>query len=440
MTMEIPTRNDDRRTGGRVAVIGGAGHVGLGMCLVLANTGHQVYGVDTNQEANAQIMAGVMPFVEQDGEEYLSRALDQGRLVMTDDLSTVSRADVLVVVLGTPIDENLNPRFAILKDLFTSLRPHLRPGQLIILRSTVSPGTTERVKQLLERLLDLRCGHDFYLAFAPERVLQGQSIVELQNLPQIIGTFDDQSYERACDFFATFLRNECLRLTPVEAELGKLITNMARYVSFALANEVYLLSDMWEANANKIIDAINRDYPRLRIPRPGPNVGGPCLYKDGYFLLERVAFPELISVAFKINEGMTAQIAMKIERMPNVRKVVILGMTFKADNDDPRNSLSYKLKKQLDDGVYEVECVDPFLAQYRDFSVLRGADCVVLMTPHSDFADLGFIASTIGNPDCQMIDIWGLWPEMRYDSANGIFRLGDAPVTTPETIGEKAGD
>lgn len=423
----------------RVAVIGGAGHVGLGMCLVLADAGLTVDGVDVNEAANATIMAGTMPSLEQQGEAYLAAALRGGRLRMTSDASVVSQTGVVVIILGTPIDENLNPRFGHLKSLLVSLKPFLRRGQLIVLRSTVSPGTTERVRALIERLLGWECGRDYGLVFAPERVLQGHSIKELTSLPQLIGAFDDRSYEQAVQFFATYVRNECIRLTPVEAELGKLITNMNRYLSFAFANEIHLLADIWSANANRIIDAINRDYPRLRIPRPGPNVGGPCLYKDGYFLLERIPFPELISAAFKINEGMTAQIAMKIERMPHVQRVGILGMSFKADNDDLRNSLSFKLRKQLDNGAYEVACVDPFHAEYQDVSTLRGADCIVLMTPHSSFADLGRVAAWVGNPECQVVDIWGFWSDMRYESRNGIFRLGDAVAASTPSLTQTAG-
>jgi UDP-N-acetyl-D-mannosaminuronic acid dehydrogenase len=112
--------------------------------------------------------------------------------------------------------------------------------------------------------------------------------------------------------------------------------------------------------------------------------------------------------------------------MPMVERVAILGMTFKADNDDTRNSLSFKLKKQLDNGSYEVVCVDPFVEKYADFEALRGADCLVLMTPHTAFADLARLADLVQNPECCVIDIWGFWGEMRYRSANGVFRLGDA--------------
>ncbi len=422
----------------RVAVIGGAGHVGLGLGLVLAHVGHQVDGVDPNETANRLIMKGQMPFMEERGAEYLERALRQDKLRMTTDPSVVRDAAVVVIVLGTPIDENSNPRFGILRDIVTTLTPFLQRDQLVVLRSTVSPGTTQRVRRMIEQAKGWQCGVDFHLVFAPERVLQGRSIDELQSLPQIVGAFDDTSYTRAVEFFSTYVRNNCPRLTPVEAELGKLITNMARYLSFAFANEVHLIADQWGANANRLIDAINQDYPRLSVPRPGPNVGGPCLYKDGFFLLERLPFPDLISTSFKINEGMTAQIAMKIDQMPHIRKIGILGMAFKADNDDIRNSLSFKLRKQLDDGYREVVCIDPLVDGFEEVSALAGADCVVLMTPHTAFADLTSVAKAIDNPACQMIDIWGFWAGMRYLSDNGIFRLADGLQRDTEALAQGA--
>lgn len=417
------------------AVIGAAGHVGLGLSLVLANNGHRVLGVDINESGNRRIMAGKMPFLEESGQEYLDRALLLGSLELTVDSSAIRSAETVVVILGTPIDENLNPRFGLLRSLFDDLIPHLNKGQLIVLRSTVSPGTTTRVRRMIEERLGWVEGEDFYLVFAPERVLQGRCIAEMQSLPQIIGADTNESFERAHDFFATYVQNECIRLTSAEAELGKLITNMSRYLSFAFANEVYLIADQWHANANRIIDAINRDYPRLAIPRPGPNVGGPCLYKDGYFLVERTPFPELISTAFKINEGMTAQIAAKIEAMEQVRKVGILGMAFKADNDDTRNSLSFKLRKQLDDGLHEVVCYDPYVPEFSDPEVMSNVDCVVLMTPHAIFRQLDEIATLVDNPACIMIDVWGFWAELRYSSRNGIFELREAAQFLSATYG-----
>jgi UDP-N-acetyl-D-mannosaminuronic acid dehydrogenase len=285
---------------------------------------------------------------------------------------------------------------------------------------------------LIECRTGLKCGEDFYFVYAPERVLQTRAIEEIRSLPQLIGSFDAASDSRAREFFQTFAP-ECISLTATEAEIAKLITNMARYVQFALANEFYLIAESYGANAHRILDAANKDYPRLRIPTPGPNVGGPCLYKDGFFLIERIPFTELISTAFKINEGMPIHIVQYLSTHQEIRKVGVLGLTFKADCDDTRNSLSYKLLKQLGGRGYETCIVDPYVEGYRSYEVLRGCDAVILMTPHKEFSNVNRICKFVENTACLMVDIWGFWAEMRGASRNGFFRASELEVA--ESIG-----
>jgi len=411
-----------------ISIVGGAGHVGLPLCLVLANRNYKVYGIDINEPANKLIMRGELPFVEEGGKEYLKNALKKCRLTMTLDASKIEKSDIVIVVIGTPIDENLNPDISDLTQMIDRCCKYFRKEQLIVLRSTVSPGTTKMAKQLIEKNTDYIVGKDVFLVYAPERVAQGKAIGELQILPQLIGAFDDKSYELAEEFFSTFLGGRCFKMTPVEAEIGKLITNMTRYVEFALANEFYLIAESFGANIHKIIDACNYNYPRLNLPTPGPNVGGPCLHKDGWFLIERFPFNELISTAFKINESMTMQIASKLEQFPLIRKVTILGMTFKANSDDTRNSLSFKLKKQLERYDYELVLVDPFLKDYEDMQRMQGSNAVVLMTPHTDFGDLSMILDLVANDECLYVDIWGLWEVMKYKSKNGYFFGKEAKI------------
>lgn len=420
-----------------VSVVGGAGRVGVGMCLVLADAGHRVYGIDINEAANAKLMRGEMPFAEAQGEEYLARALAKGTLTMTSDFSKVAESQVIIFVVGTPVDESFNPDLQPLSQAIGSVNAYLKPGQLLLLRSTVSPGTTTRVRALIEERTGLRVGKDLFLAFASERVVQGHAIEEIVTIPQLIGVFEDESYRRAEAFFKTFIKAKCFQLTPVEAEIGKLMTNMTRYVSFALANEYYLIADQFGANIHKILDACTTDYPRLHLPRPGPNVGGPCLSKDGYFLLERFPFIELIGGAFKINESMPAYLVQKLEQWPQIRRVAILGMAFKADSDDTRNSLSFKLKKQLENANYHVVCVDPNVAGQQPVEALAGADCAILMSPHRQFRDLQAVVKAIGNDGCVLVDIWGFWAEMKYRAQNGFFLAGAAHMAarqaaTPE--------
>jgi len=419
------------RTAKVVSVIGGAGHVGLPLCLVLAKAGHHVYGIDINETHNRLIMDGKLPFIEEEGREYLKNALENQKLFMTSDNSKIEESDIVIIVIGTPIDENMNPRISMLAQMVKESSRFFKKGQLIILRSTVFPGTTKLVRQLIERNTSYLVGEDIFLAYAPERVAEGRAIKELQMLPQLIGTFNGESYESAEEFFSTFLQDKCLGMTPIEAELGKLISNMTRYVNFALANEFYLIAESFGANIHTIIDACNYHYPRLNLPSPGPNVGGPCLYKDGWFLLERIPFNEMISTAFRINEGMPMQIVSKLEQLPQIKKVTILGMTFKAGSDDTRNSLSFKLKKQLERNDYELVLVDPLLEDYKDMEGVQGSDAVVLMTPHKEFSDLESIMDLVAHDECLYVDMWGLWEKMKYRSRNGYFFGKEARLGYP---------
>ena len=416
------------KTFGTVSVIGAAGHVGLGLSLVLADSGYRVFGIDIDEKANKGIMKGVVPFQEKGAEQILHKVLEKKTLRMTTDNSFVAQSDVVVIILGTPIDPGLNPDLEPLMRALASVVQHLRPGQLIVLRSTVKPGTTQAVKECLEQLTPYRVGRDLFLVYAPERVIQGQALREIPVLPQIIGAFDDASYAKACQFFGGFVKAQFPSLTPIEAEIAKLICNMYRYVNFALANEFYMIAEDFGANIHRVIDACNYNYPRMNLPQPGPNVSGPCLFKDGFFLVERFFLPDLIYTAFKINEGMSAQIVKKLQQRSGIRKVGILGLTFKAGSDDTRNSVSFKLKKLLRSANYNVVTVDPHLRDQQDFHVLRGCDCVILMTPHGEFRDLRHLLDLVDNDECLFVDIWGFWKEMRGRSENGYFGARQARV------------
>ncbi len=424
----------------RVGIVGAGGHVGLGLAISIADVGHRVFGIDIDPSVVDGVSSGKIPFVEEGGEEALARVLRSGCLEMTTEMSKLGQCEVVVIILGTPIDENLNPIVVPLMHLITSLKPHLRKGQLIVLRSTVSPGTTDNIRALIENMTGWRIGKDVFMVFAPERIVQGKALVEIPRLPQLIGCYDEPSFRVAEEFFSTFVKNRCIRLAPVEAELGKLMCNMARYITFAIANEFSLIADEYSANIHRIFEACSYDYPRFALPSPGPNVSGPCLFKDGFFLAERFPFPELILTAFKINETMPVHIFKKIKAAKtSVRRVAILGMTFKAGNDDTRHSLSFKLKKLLEGSGYEVAAIDPFLPKYQDWSVLKNSDCVVLMTPHKDFLQLSRILGLVNQESCLYIDLWGIWSELR-DHSNGGCRYGweIANRTAPENAKELA--
>jgi UDP-N-acetyl-D-mannosaminuronic acid dehydrogenase len=411
---------------GRVAIVGAGGHIGLPLSVVLAEAGFDVVGIDKNAEMNDRLAQGVVPYIEHGAEELLQRGLGRGNLRFTTEVDAMASADVLVIIVGTPVDDNLNPRIDPLINLLEAHAPNIPDGQLIVLRSTVSPGTTDLLRKVLEQRTGRADGQGFHLVFAPERVLQTRAVEEIKALPQLVGAFTRASFERAQEFFGRFMESTCLRLTPVEAELGKLITNMTRYVSFALANEFYMICDSYGANAHEIIAKANLDYPRLDLPRPGPNVGGPCLYKDGYYLTERIQYPDLIANAFKINESVPRYLLEQVRQRATLNRVGVLGMTFKANCDDIRNSLSFKLVKQVKGLHAEPVPVDPYLSEWADVSRLQGVDALFLMTPHDEFRDLGKLLDVIDNPDCVIVDMWNFWTEYGSLAHNGIFTAREA--------------
>jgi len=413
----------------KVSIVGAGGHVGLPLSLVLADAGFQVTGIDTNRDLINTLSRGVVPYVEEGAAELLKSTLASGKLKFSSgSYQSIASSDTLIVIIGTPVDEYLNPRIDSLFNLFDRHRRFLHKNQLIILRSTVSPGTTDLVKSMIEERTRMKEGRDFHLVFAPERVLQTKAIHEIKHLPQLVGAFSDASFARAQTFFSKFLKNKCIRLAPVEAEMGKLITNMSRYISFALANEFYLIADSFGANIHKVIRACNLDYPRMNLPKPGPNVGGPCLYKDGYYLVEKIPFPEMIAASFKINESVPMYLVEKVRRLATLRRAAVLGMTFKANCDDPRNSLSFKLRKILRSLKCETVEVDPYLPECRDFQRLRGVDALFLMTPHREFRDLQNILKHVRNPKCLVVDMWNFWDENEGLAHDGIYPAARARI------------
>jgi UDP-N-acetyl-D-mannosaminuronic acid dehydrogenase len=409
----------------KVAVIGAGGHVGFPFSCVIANAGHTVYGIDINQYAVDLLNKGIVPYVEEGAADILNENLRKERLLFTTDFDFIKDSDVVAIMIGTPVDGEGNAR---LDDLFNfvdnELIPRMHTGQLIVLRSTVSPGTTEVLRKHISYKYGWAEGGDYHLVFCPERVVQGKSMIETSKLPQLIGAFTQHSFDVAKNFFSTFIKNEIFYLTPREAEVGKLMTNMYRYVTFAFANEFWMIGEKHGINIDKVIDACNHDYPRMSVPHPGPNVGGPCLFKDGKFLLSDIPFGDLINTSFLINEGMPDYIFNRIREInPKIDKVLILGATFKKDCDDTRNSLSFKMRKVCKKHGVEAYMDDKFyidrLAKFPDAIKF---DAVIVMTPHTG-TEVDWPLDQF-RKDCVIADIWKMYPESKL-SKTGIYKVGD---------------
>lgn len=385
-----------------VCIVGGLGHVGLPLGLSLAAVGQRVMLYDINQEAVATVLCGRMPFVENGADEVLAKVLGKTLFVSTDR-SVIARSHFVVIVIGTPVDEHLNPRFTIFQEFFDEIIDLISDDHHIILRSTTFPGATVRIKDHLQSR-----GKRTRVSFCPERIAQGKAMEELRSLPQIVASFDDESLREAESLFR-LLTDDIVILTPTEAELAKLFTNAWRYIQFAIANQFYQVACQQGLDFYRIHQAITHNYPRAdSFPRAG-FTAGPCLFKDTMQLASCSANNFFLGhAAMLVNEGLPNFIVQKLkDRTPLTNKTVgILGMAFKADIDDRRESLSYKLKKVLETEAQQVICSDVYIAEAGFVSVERlieVADIVIVAAPHQAYAPLIFAERTL------VVDVWNFY-------------------------------
>lgn len=384
-----------------VAVVGGGGHVGLPLSIALADRGARVLVCDINDDTVAAVNGGHVPFMEPGAEPVLAKVLEAGRLCATTDPAPVGRAHTVIVVIGTPVDEHLNPDPHAIPQALTATSEHLRDGQLVILRSTVYPGVT----RLVERTLAGK-GLDLDVAFCPERIAEGKAMTELYELPQLIGVRTDRAFDRAAAVFG-LLTAELVRLEPEEAELAKLFTNNWRYLKFAVANQFYMIANSKGLDYERIRSALAQGYPRAGdLPRAG-FAAGPCLFKD---TMQLAAFNDnnyfLGHSAMLVNEGLPLYVVRRLEERHDLSSMTvgILGMAFKGESDDIRASLSYKLRRILAFRAAAVLCTDPFVTVDPNVmpleKVLDEADLLVVGAPHPEYA--GIIT------DKPVADVWGL--------------------------------
>ncbi len=388
-------------TGCDVVVVGGGGHVGLPLAIAFADRGLTVGIYDINPAAVAKISAGELPFMEKDAEPVLRRVLAEGRLRATTDPTIISNADAVVVVIGTPVNEHLNPDPHAVSRSLEAAREHFRDGQLLVLRSTVYPGVTKRVERLFR---DLGLAVD--VSFCPERIAEGRAMEELFTLPQIVSGRTQATRDRAAKLFG-HLTETIVELEPEEAELAKLFTNNWRYIKFAAANQFYVMANDHGLDYDKIRLALAHDYPRAA-DMPGAGfAAGPCLFKD---TMQLAAFTDNSYVlghsAMLVNEGLPLYLVTRMEKAHDLAdlRVGILGMAFKGESDDIRSSLSYKLKRILEFRSREVLCTDPYVSVDDALlpleDVLERADVLVIGAPHRAYADLA--------PTQPVVDVWNL--------------------------------
>ena len=389
----------------KLVVIGGCGHVGLPLGIVFADRGLEVALLDVDQDKIALVNSGRMPFLEKSADEALKKVVGK-TLVATADVACLRNADAAVAVLGTPVDEHLNPTVTDLYKNVDAAIDNLPDDALLVLRSTVYPGVTKLVYDRVRAR-----GRRVHVAFCPERIAEGKAMEEVSSLPQIISAFEPEALERVRELFAV-INDELIELAPLEAELAKLFTNSWRYLNFAISNQFYLIAESYGLDFYRIYDAVTRRYPRMKSFARAGFAAGPCLLKD---TLQLSAFSGnsffMGHAAMLINEGLPNFVVSQLRKQGLEGKTVsILGMAFKADSDDKRESLSYKLRKLLSLECKEVLCTDPFI-QDKDFVSLEEAvqrgEIVIFGAPHSAYRELAIPQGK------QVVDVWGFWTEQQ---------------------------
>jgi len=397
-----------------LCVVGGAGRVGLPLSIVFAAKGRQVLIHDVNQQCMDVIRSGRMPFREQDAEPLLRDVLSKGLLTFTSRAEDLAGARAVVITIGTPVDEFLTPSLRVMTRCLDDLLPFLSPKQLIVIRSTVYPGVTDSMAKYAQSK-----GKNLKLAFCPERIVEGHAIEELQSLPQIVSGTTAEAEEDAAALFS-LIAPEVVRLAPMEAELVKLFSNAYRYIEFAVSNQFYMIASAANVDYYRILEGMKRDYPRSKdFPRAGLTAG-PCLFKDTMQLASfyRNQFG-LGFDAMLINEGIPQFIVDRLDAQYPLEKMTVglLGMAFKAESDDPRFSLSYKLKKILATRAKSVLTTDPYVQSDSDLlpleEVVRRSDILILCAPHRAYRNLNLGRKVI-------VDIWNFWGK------GGLFTRGRA--------------
>jgi UDP-N-acetyl-D-mannosaminuronic acid dehydrogenase len=390
-----------------VGVIGGCGHVGLPLALFIAGKRRRVLIYDISERAVAQVRAGTMPFHEDAAASLLTSVLEARSLECTTDPAALAACRILVLIVGTPVDEHLNPSFDAIPRTLEQCRPYLRDEQVLVLRSTVYPGTSAKVERWLRDH-----GLKTSVTFCPERVAQGHSLREFAELPQIVSAFDERGMQAVRELFGS-MTNDLVVMQPMEAELAKLLTNAWRYIQFATVNQFYMIAERHGLDFDRILSGSKHKYPRLAgVPGPG-FAAGPCLFKD---TMQLAAFSQnqffLGHAAMLVNEGLPAFIVEQLsKRMPLADATVgILGMGFKAESDDPRSSLSYKLKKILALQARAVLCTDPYVPDASLVPlerVLAEADAIIVGTPHDVYRKMK------PRPSVIVMDVWNVLGQER---------------------------
>lgn len=385
-----------------IGIIGGAGHVGLPLSLLLATKGFPIKVIDNDEIKMDSIKKGNFPFSEEGGQELLQKVLKEHHIEFSPNIEEIQSCKIIIIAIGTPIDDHFNPDLSGIFELINTIKPFLNNDHVLILRSTLFPGTTKKIYDLLNSN-SIRVG----VSYCPERIAQGQALVEIETLPQIISSSDNKTDRYVKSIFSK-ITNNLVSLSFEEAELAKLFSNAWRYIKFSIANQFYMMSVEKGLDFFKIRDGMMEGYSRADDFPSSGFAAGPCLFKDtlqlGSYNRQRFF---LGHSAMLINETLPDFLIDNYKKNGNKikhKKIGILGMAFKPECDDHRDSLAYKLKKILEfEGAY-VMCTDPYIHDPSFHSlelVLDSCKVIFIGSPHNIYKNIDFSNHTL-------IDCWGL--------------------------------
>jgi len=417
-----------------IAVVG-LGRLGLPLALYFASKGRQVIGIDKDEAVIETVRSGSMPFHEDGAQNLLISVLEKQLLTFETDMASISDCSDIVITVGTPLLSPLEPDLAQIRAALDAMLPHLCEGQHLALGSTIGPGTTKYLAGYIEQRTSLRIGRTLFLTHCPERIAEGHFFKEIESFPQIVGALDKASASRATELFKS-QSSKLLVTTAIQAELAKVWSNMLRYTLFVLPNLLLMNCERYGANVFEVIELINRDYPRGGILQPGLTAG-PCLGKDFSFIEEQPLSANFFLDVWKIHETLPLfliETAKKYIGSLQGCKVAVLGLSYKAESDDTRNSLSVKLIRYLERELAEVDVHDPYVQNPpRPLErVLEDAKLIIVAINHQVYGGYDFLSALhrSADPNALLIDIWNV------TQGNVVFRFIEDLRNSREEQGE----
>ncbi len=402
----------------------GIGRVGLPLALVFADKGFDVWGIDINPEHVSILNQKKLPFLEEGAEELLKKYGGKTFHAFTSDkkFDALARSKYIILTLGTPIDSTLSPDHRQIESLFIDILPNIEKGHVIILRSTISPGTLRQIVRFVESNTKLKVGKDIFMAYCPERIAEGKSIEELVEIPQLIGSVDKKSADYATKLFSKITK-KILHSKPEAVELAKLYCNMYRYIDFAIGNEFMMIAEDYGCDYYDVLNLVNNGYKRSGLKSSG-FTGGPCLVKDGFFLIDKSPYMDLVMAAWRLNENVPGYLFKRIKKEIKTfdgKKVAILGVAFKKNIDDTRLSLVPKIQRYFLSEGAKVMLSDPFIASDSLDETLKNADVLVIGTNHSEYEKINLLKlKGIIKNDCLICDVWNM-----FNTGKIIFRFDE---------------